>query len=218
MQDRGFQQRRFNPAGFATIILLHGAAIAALALVKMEVPVKVFTPLPIINIPADPPVQPPPPPEVREARRAPNRFDVPSTIIPDPASDFRVEGDRREPVILDAGSTAVSDGATLIRPLLPPPPSVAPVRVEAKLLAGELQPPYPASEQRLEREGKVVVSLRIGSDGRVKAVDRISSTSDAFFAATERHARRAWRFAPATEDGRPVESTKVISISFRLEG
>ena len=217
MQDRGFQQRRFNPAGLATIILLHGAAITALALVKMEVPVKVFTPLPIIDVPADPPAQPPPPPEPRQARQAPSRLDAPRTIIPDPASGFRVEGDRPEPVTF-AGPTAVSDGTTIVRPVLPPPPPVEPVRVEARLLAGELQPPYPASEQRLEREGKVVVSVRIGSDGRVKAVERISATSEAFFAATERHARRAWRFAPATEDGRPVESTKVISISFRLEG
>jgi protein TonB len=81
-----------------------------------------------------------------------------------------------------------------------------PVRTEARLASGELQPPYPASEQRLEREGRVVIRVTIGPDGRVRAAQKVSATSDAFYTATERHARARWRFEPAKVDGRPIDA------------
>jgi protein TonB len=46
----------------------------------------------------------------------------------------------------------------------------------------------------------------------------VSATSDAFWQATQRHALSRWRFKPATVDGRPVESSKVLSIRFQLPG
>jgi protein TonB len=82
----------------------------------------------------------------------------------------------------------------------------------------ELLPPYPAAEERAEREGTVVVRLVIGADGRVEAVEKISAASEAFWRATERHALRAWRFSPATVDGRPVESTQTMTVKFELRG
>jgi protein TonB len=81
----------------------------------------------------------------------------------------------------------------------------------------QLQPPYPASEERMEREGKVSIRVTIGPDGRVKAAEKVSATSDAFFHETERHALRAWRFKPATVDGKPVESRQVLTVLFRLD-
>ena len=82
----------------------------------------------------------------------------------------------------------------------------------------EPQPPYPASEQRLGREGRVTIRVLIGIDGRVAAAERVRATSDAFYRATEQHALRHWRFRPATVDGRPVESRKSITVEFRLDG
>ena len=93
-------------------------------------------------------------------------------------------------------------------------------RVEAQFdprYADDLQPPYPPSEQRLERDGIVRVRLTIGSDGRVKTIERLSATSDAFWRSTQRHALARWRFRPATLDGSPVESSKVMNVYFRIE-
>jgi protein TonB len=73
-------------------------------------------------------------------------------------------------------------------------------------------------EERAEREGTVVVRLLIGADGRVRAVERISAASEAFWRATERHALRAWRFVPATVDGKPVESMHTMTVTFQLQG
>jgi protein TonB len=61
-----------------------------------------------------------------------------------------------------------------------------------------------------------VVRITIGTDGRVKAADKVSATSEAFYSATERHALRSWRFRPATVDGKPIESATVLTVHFRL--
>jgi protein TonB len=99
----------------------------------------------------------------------------------------------------------------------PPKPVAEPVRKEATMLASsELQPPYPASEERAENEGSVTVRILIGTDGRVKSVEKVRGANDAFFRATEQQALRHWRFRPATVDGRPVESRKTITVHFRL--
>jgi protein TonB len=94
------------------------------------------------------------------------------------------------------------------------------MRIDAEFdprFADAMQPAYPTSEQRAQRDGSVRLRVTIGADGRVKAVERLSATSDAFWRATERHALSRWRFRPATVDGRPVESRKVLSVHFRIE-
>ena len=81
--------------------------------------------------------------------------------------------------------------------------------------AGQLQPPYPAAEQRAQREGRVQVRVTIAPSGRVSAVVRLMATSDAFWRVTEQQALNHWRFRPATVDGRPVEGSKVMTLIFR---
>ena len=62
------------------------------------------------------------------------------------------------------------------------------------------------------------VRVLIGADGRVKEIVRLSATSDAFWEATRRRALARWRFRPATEDGRPVESSMTLTVNFELTG
>jgi protein TonB len=64
----------------------------------------------------------------------------------------------------------------------------------------------------------VRVRVTIGADGRVKAAEKVSATSDAFWRNTERQALTRWRFRPATVDGRPIESSKVLNVKFQLDG
>ena len=79
---------------------------------------------------------------------------------------------------------------------------------------GDLQPAYPPSELRAEREGVVTVRVLVGVDGRVRQVEQVSATSDAFFRATETQALRRWRFRPATRGSVPVEAWRVMTIRF----
>jgi periplasmic protein TonB len=84
--------------------------------------------------------------------------------------------------------------------------------------ASSFQPDYPAREQREEIEGAVQVRVLVGTDGRVKAVEEIASSSPGFFAETRRRALAKWRFRPATRGGTAEESWVVMTVRFQLEG
>ncbi len=115
--------------------------------------------------------------------------------------------------------TGAGTGPTVIADP-PRDPPAQPVRVDARVdprFASALQPQYPLIEHRAQRSGTVVIRVTIGPDGRVRAAERVSATSDLFWAAAERQALTRWRFRPATLDGRPVESSKVMTVHFRIE-
>lgn len=75
---------------------------------------------------------------------------------------------------------------------------------------------YPESERRAGREGRVVVALHIGADGRVDPVDVVSGSSPAFDAAA-RKVGALMRFAPAVGPRGPVPVKLPQTILFRLE-
>lgn len=213
-------QRTSSPGSLTMVIALHAAGIAGLMAWKTEYVTTKVKPLIVDMIQQAPPPPPEKPvpdvkPEVRQKTvidQVPPviRTERPSEMVLEPAPDIRP--------VFDPGPIGhvVAEPAPI--PLADPPKPVAdPVRKEATMLASsELQPPYPASEQRAENEGSVTVRILIGTDGRVKSVEKVRGASDAFFRATEQQALRHWRFKPATVDGRPVESRKVMTVHFRL--
>ncbi len=220
-----YQPTRLSPTAVAVVVALHAAGIGGLMLWKIAVPDPQFRPTETYNVPYVPPVEPTPPPPQRSedtavSRQAPSVVDQPPARVPAPANDL----------VLDTGPTVPLDviGAPpgdLVVPqprVLPAPvpvPVPEPVRVAAEIdprYRSSLQPPYPASEQRNEREGSVRLRVTIGTDGRVKAAEQLSATSDAFWETTRAQALRHWRFRPATVDGQPVESQKVMTVTFRL--
>ncbi len=92
------------------------------------------------------------------------------------------------------------------------------MRTEAQIDGrSRLQPAYPPAEERAAVEGSVTVIVTIGTDGRVKDVEKVRAASDAFYRATEQQALRHWRFKPAMVDGKPVESRKTMTVHFRLD-
>jgi protein TonB len=228
--DGFLEQRTARPVSLGAVILLHGAAIAGVLMIKGTDWVRVVTPpTEVINVelpPPPPPVEVPPPPTGKPMPQVPTRsfIDVPPRVIAAPVPNIPLSGERTlvppGPVIGTNPEPAVAIRQEERLVTVPPRlPVREPVRVEAQFdprFAGALQPPYPAAEQRNEREGEVRVRVTIGPDGRVTAVERVSATSDAFWRATQAQALSRWRFKPATVDGRPVESSKVLSVRFRL--
>ena len=76
---------------------------------------------------------------------------------------------------------------------------------------------YPESERRAGREGKVLVFLHIGVDGRVEPVDIGQSDGAAFDAAAKEVGKRM-RFSPALgRNGEPVPVKLPQAIIFQLE-
>ena len=213
MTGAGFyEQQKFRPSGLALVVALHAAALGALVMVKSPVFERVApvnTRIFDVPLPTEPPENPPPPVEDSPPPR-PTDFTAP----------------REETVILNKGPVttreprqeyaAVTGTGTIGNDI----PDLPPVRLDALFdprYARYQQPPYPTREHRAQRGGQVRIRVTIGADGRVKAIQRLSATSDAFWQATERHAREHWRFRPATIDGRPVESTKTLTVTFQIE-
>ncbi|HEV2865523.1 MAG TPA: energy transducer TonB [Allosphingosinicella sp.] len=219
MTQAGFFERKtVSPSGFALVVALHAAALAAVILMKgpqfiREHPGPLITEF--IPLPDDPPPEPPQPQTQDPVAQRPTVIDRVDPVIERPREGPVVTGDPPPPLppLGGTGEGPVSE------PVVEPPPLPAPVRIAAQVdprFAGDLQPAYPTAEQRAEREGTVRVRVTIGADGRVKAIERISATSDAFWEATRRHALARWRFRPATEDGRPVASRKTMNVFFEL--
>jgi protein TonB len=175
MPAGGFlEQKRRSPGSLAVVVALHGAAITALLLAKSEFITHKNPPIVVRPIPEPPEPPPPSPPERREEAK-----ELPQSVV-----DYvppKVPVRTLAPVVLGRQTNVdpvfdpgpVGTGAVKqVEPVpLPPPPLSDPVRTDAQLDArSQLQPAYPAAEQRAEREGSVTVRLLIGADGRVKAV------------------------------------------------
>lgn len=217
MSQTGFYAPRKNsPGSLALVVLLHAGLIGAVVLIKSPEFIRTINrPLVVDSfpIPPDPPQDQPPPPPHRDPIR--QTIDHVRPVQPTPTDDTQPLDTSDHPTVL---ATNEGTGDRVLPPPPPPPPPL-PVRHAAEMdprFAADLQPPYPPSEQRLGREGSVRVRVTIGPNGRVIAVARLSATSDAFWQVTERQALSRWRFRPATLDGRPVEDSKVLTLTFRL--
>jgi protein TonB len=205
------------------VIALHAAVLTALMLAKTEYERVKYDPIVVTPIKEQP--DPPPIPEPEPARKAPPQDSVIQYVppeVPSPPREDVTLGEQTEvPLKFDPGPIGKADEPSpepLPVPQPLPVPVPDPVRVEARLdTRSELQPPYPASEQRAQNEGSVTVRIVIGADGRVKQVEKVKATSDAFFRATEQQALRHWRYKPATLDGKPVESRTTVTVRFRLD-
>jgi protein TonB len=214
------EQKRMRPGAAFTVILLHGAALSALLLAKTEI--LDHRPEPPIIIDSIPVPPPPPPPPVSATEPPPVQPHVLDAFVPPiPTRSNPTAVDDRPITPPDFGARP-GGGETTGIPEVPPRPEPLPrpepVRLPAQMIGGNLQPRYPLVEQRNQREGRVVIRVTIGPDGRVLDTARVQATSDAFYEATARHARERWRFRPATVDGRPVETTRTFTVVFELNG
>lgn len=214
MSQGGFFERQpLNTRTLAVVLLLHGAALTALALSRTEA-IRDYVPNIKVKLIPNPPE---PAPEAEAKPRQKTEASVIKQVPPvvQTNSDPVVTTRPFDEVILpDPGPIATEPKVTAD----PLPALPTPVRMAARIdPRSTLQPAYPPSEQRAGNEGSVTVRLVVGVDGRVKSVTRVSAASDAFFRATERQALTYWRFKPATIDGRPVESQAIMTVHFRLD-
>lgn len=219
--DRYAGQGRFSPAGLVAAVGINAAVIAALMFAG-----PVIGPL----IPADPPIDtynvpekvepeplPPPEPAPRAATRPAERIDSPKPLVRRPADTGPIIAFDPFPQPFAVETVGGDAGGTgLVEPL---PTRPAPVLVGPSIdprHARDFQPAYPAAEQRADREGRVTVRVLVGADGRVRQVERVSATSDAFWRATQERALSKWRFRPATRDGVAEQGWRTMTVTFVL--
>jgi protein TonB len=204
-----------RPVAALLAVGLPVALVVAVALSPMIIEEKPNSTTPpwttfILPKPKLPEPQPDPKPQTQQQQL---EFTAPPSPLPPIAQD-PPEAPPLPPYVPPAGTgsgPSVADD--------PPLPLPKPRLVLAELdprFAGMFQPDYPASEQRRELEGITKVRVLIGTDGRVKAVELVSTDSPGFFEETKRRALAKWRFKPATRGGVAEESWKVMTVRFQI--
>jgi protein TonB len=217
MYANGFlEQKKRSPVSLAAVVGLHATALGAVILFgtttfQREAEHRLIA----VNItePQIPPEIPPPPP--RPDQPTTRQIDRPTITQQDIPTDSTITG-------------PVTPPRTYQEPTTPPGPVYAeaaipripdPVRIGAQVdprFRDALQPPYPREQEAAQRTGSVRVRITIGTDGRVTAIEQLFATNDSFWRVTERQARTRWRFRPATVDGRPIVSTMLMTVTFRI--
>lgn len=204
-----------RPSVLGLIIVGHVLAITAVMLAKSDIAGRFIDP-PLIFRPIPIPKDPPPLPKAQPRRDDP----APSaTTRTDPV--VKIEPTRATDGELVTAPSGPTDGdgraVTPVPPMLPPALHEI-VRRDARLTTSEamLRPPYPDSKRMLGEEASLRLRLTINEQGRVTTVEPVGAADRDFLESARRHLIRAWRFAPASEDGRAVSSTKVITLRFEL--
>lgn len=189
------------------------ALVVAVALSPMIIertPTSAPVPWKSFTLPPAPPPEPQPQPPQAEPRPSATTTTV-SPLPPVAADPPSVPP--APPLTPPSGSGA--GVAVAVDPPVPPRPALVAAAVDPRF-AGTFQPDYPAREQRAGIEGVVRVRVLIGTDGRVKAVELVSTDDPAFFEATRKRALSKWRFKPATRGGVPEESWKEMTVRFQI--
>ena len=210
-----------QPAPHAMLVILvgHIAVIAAVMSARMDLPTKVVRSITeTYNVPL--PKEPPPPEPQPKAEPQPRDsvIERPAVIVPVP----RPNPDRVDarPVPLPMPGEPIGPRVDpLPQPRVDPKPQ-PPVRTGPRFATppSALRPPYPASKIASEEEAVLKLRLSIDERGRVIAVHPVGRADPAFLQAARGHLLAKWRYQPATEDGRPVASSTVITLRFQLDG
>lgn len=211
------QSKSLSPTALAVVVLMHGAAITALALAKIDSPaldrtrtklIAIFTPKPP---PPEPPKALPQPPTPR------SQVYVPPAPFKPPFSGPIVEQTQTKEVEL---VTFRREEAVLPRadPPAPEPKTIEPARARANLASYVSDSDYPASAIRGGQQGTTRFRLSVAPNGKVTdCIVTSSSGSPTLDAATCRLMKSRARFTPAKDsDGRAVPDTAASAIRWVL--
>ena len=209
-----FAERRRHPSALILIVGAHVAMLAAVMTAKMDLPMPfdpTVTKVELLPEQKPPPENPPPQPQDQPRRSVIDQvrplLPVPQPLLPPLDST---------PLPLPQPGPAVGEG---LQPKADPLPRPAPVRTGPRFATPDslLKPPYPAQKLRMEEEATLRLRLAIDERGRVTAVEPVGSADPVFLAAARKHLLAKWRYRPATEDGRAVSSSTVITLRFQLD-
>ena len=160
---------------------------------------------------------PTPPPQVPQQRREPQRQALRRSnrpaLAPMPSLGTNLSGiavDLPEFSGQGVGETAASllgdlDDVALTSDTVDEPP-----------ILQSPAPPYPSRAKQRNIEGRVVVSVLVGSDGRVKNFKIIEAVPPGAFEDTVNGAVPGWTFTPGQYKGLPTETWVNVPLTFSL--
>jgi protein TonB len=178
-----------------------------------------------------PPKPEPPKPEPAKAQPRPEpprpEQPKPEPAKPEPRPEPRPEPAKAEPAPTPAAAPAPA-------PVSPPVPAPAPapapaptapsapkastrteVSISASYAAANRKPEYPKMSLRLGEQGTVVLTVMVKSDGSASDVEVKSSSGFARLDRAAAEAVKTWRFNPATVDGKAIDKSYEVPITFK---
>lgn len=217
MEGAFYQPKKTNRTALAVVVLMHGAALTALALAKGEVIREALAPTKIFDVKEDvpPPPEPPKPVEQSKTPPPPSVMTHVPPIVPPPPLQRIAETTPLPP----APSPPVPEPVREIAPPRVDPPAppieaktVQPARAKANLASYVSDEDYPSNAARNEEQGTTRFRLAVGPDGKVRDCTVTSSSgSSALDATTCRLMKQRAKFTPARNNRGELTSDTVSS-------
>ncbi|KAB2970683.1 energy transducer TonB [Zoogloea sp.] len=218
---------RRNSTGVGAAILLHLGVLVAIIRSIGESSPPVVPPQPLMAISLVTQAEDKPAPAPRPVPAKVPEKTVQKTVQPRTPPAPRVDSNTR-PVITSAATasnpveTTASAPAAPVAAAAPAPAREAPVavvapRFDAAYLANPI-PEYPRLSRRMGEEGRVMLRVHVGADGKPLEVTIAKSSG---YPRLDDVARdtvlRSWRFVPARQGDQAVAGTVRVPIDFTLD-
>ncbi|HEX8483527.1 MAG TPA: energy transducer TonB [Allosphingosinicella sp.] len=220
-----YGQKRTSPTALAVVVLMHGAALTALALAKGEVFTRDKPPPITVDLIEDQKPPPPVPPEPVRTQTPPPPSVITHTppIVPMPPRPVIAQSEPLPPLPATVFPTPGTGPVTRAEPPAPTPAppaakTVEPARAKANLASYVSDTDYPSNAVRNEEQGSTRFRLTVGPDGKVKECTVTgSSGSSALDSTTCRLMKQRARFTPAKNNrGEPTGDTVSSTIRWVL--
>lgn len=223
-QDNPLPVRR-NMVGTGVAVVLHLALLGLFAYQFESAAPPVTPPQPYMTVslvspdtPKPTPPQPRPTPQPAVSKQQPVARQRPAPPRAEPS----------QPTLTSAATAA--NAVEVTAPAAQPAPPAPPVQAQAKEAPAAIVPPrfdaaylsnpapeYPRLSRRMGEEGRVLLKVQVGADGRPTDVSIFKSSG---FPRLDESARdtvlRSWRFVPARQADQAVAGTVKVPIDFTL--
>jgi protein TonB len=178
--------------------------------------VRVLDPLPVVPPSEAAGKVPAPPKAVATARSSPPALPrkAPSPPLSTPIATPPVAP--AVPALAAVGSAGAPPAAPAVAAAAPAPAALVAARFDADYLDNP-GPVYPAASRRLGEAGRVILRVRVSTQGLPLAVDIRQSSGFSRLDEAARAAVEHWRFVPARQAGEAVDSSVLVPLQFVLE-
>jgi periplasmic protein TonB len=224
-----------TPVIVSSVVLFHVAALWALHAGLLQRVVEVVVPVMAISQaeppppppkppepvkPPEPPKTPPPPKPVQPVLTPPTTPQPPAPTTPEPPAVLAAPTAAPTAPVVQAAAPAPPPPAppapAPVPPAPPPPPKVELPSSKADYLHNP-PPDYPRMSKRLGEQGKVVVKVLIGEDGRAQKVELLTSSGFERLDKSAMEAAMRWRYVPGKRGGVAEAMWYQVPIQFTLE-
>ncbi len=197
-------------AGHAVLLSLIAAAVPAERLVDLARPftARLIELAPEV-VPPPPPPSPPKQPPKKESSIRPMPLLVLNTPLPAPqATTFTVAPQPPAPVVALP---------IVALPAVAPEAPIVAARFDADYLDNP-KPAYPPASRRFGEEGKVLLRVRVSSEGRPEYVELKHTSGFPRLDQAAMDAVTRWRFVPARRGDEAIAAWVFVPITFNLQG